>query len=84
MTLTLELTPEQEATLKRRASLAGLDVSTYAVQILADTAPTESDEDSKSLFDRLNELGVIGAVKGTSGPGDGRSWSEIEAACDPL
>ena len=84
MTLTLELTPEQEATLKRKASQAGLDVPTYAVHLLVDTVPTGADEDSKSLFDRLNELGVIGAVKGTSGPGDGRAWSEIEAACDPL
>ena len=86
MTLTIDLTPEQEAALRHKAELAGLDISEYAVKLIEEGsyAPQNDPETPKSLLESLTELGVIGMVKGTSGPGDGRAWSEIEAACDPL
>ena len=37
-----------------------------------------------SLLEDMRALGVVGAVAGIPGPGDGRAWSEIEAPCDPL
>lgn len=86
MVLTLKITSQQEETLRREASKAGMDVASYAASVLTHSLPAQEsiDQDAPSLLDRLKKLGVVGAVKGTSGPGDGRSWSEIEAACDPL
>ena len=80
MTLILDLTPDQEERLAAAAALSGVDAQTYALQRLFD-GEEEIPSSGKSLADRLRELGVLGAVSGTT-RADGRAWSEIEAACD--
>ncbi|MDR3707494.1 MAG: hypothetical protein P4L33_04280 [Capsulimonadaceae bacterium] len=84
MTLTIDLTPDEEATLMNKAALAGLDVSEYALRVLHEASLPTVQDSGETMYDSLKALGVIGIVEGTSGPGDGRSWSEIEAPCDPL
>ena len=86
MTLTIDLTPEQEKALRQRAEQVGLDISTYASRLLTEMPLATGGDAEKApfLLDRLKQLGVLGAIKGRSGPGDGRAWSEIEAASDPL
>jgi hypothetical protein len=76
MTLTLKLTKE-EAQLREKAKRAGLDPEGYLKSLIS--AP---DSNTPTLADTLKDY--IGVVNGTPGPGDGRAWSEIEAACDPL
>ena len=80
MTLTLKLSKEAESRLTMRADQEGIPVDDLIVEILEDAARS----DNPSLLDEMMALGVVGAVAGTSGPGDGRAWSEVEAACDPL
>jgi hypothetical protein len=82
MTLILELTPAQEERLAADAARSGVDTETYALRRLFDGGD-ETTPPEKSLAERLRDLGVLGAVKGTK-RADGRPWSEIEAACDPL
>lgn len=77
MTLTLKLTPQEEAALTEKAAKSGLDPISYIKQLI-----TEPDDDDISLAESLK--GYIGVIDGTPGPGDGRAWSEIDAACDPL
>ena len=80
MTLTVNLSPEAETLLADRAHLAGMPMTELITDILEEAARSSKP----NLFDEMQALGVIGAVAGTSGPADGRAWSEIEAACDPL
>jgi len=80
MTLTINLSAEAESKLSTRADQAGIPMSELIVEILEDAARTEQG----TLLDEMMALGVVGAVHGTSGPGDGRAWSHIEAASDPL
>jgi len=80
MTLTINLTPEQQARLEANAARNGVDLDTYALQRLV------GDEDDalpagQTMYDRLKALGVIGAVEGKPRK-DGRSWSEIEGFPD--
>jgi len=77
MTLTLELTPEEEAQLRSQAAKLGLDEATYVRRLIGSAILPQL-----TLADTLKEF--VGAVDGTPGPGDGRAWSEIEAPCDPV
>lgn len=79
MTLTLELTPEQEAKLKELAQAAGEDPSRYALRLI-DSSLTPGSPHA-DMAAHLRKIGVLGAVKGEP-RADGRPWSEIEAACD--
>jgi hypothetical protein len=80
MTLTINLSAEAESKLTIRADQAGIPVNELITEILEDIARA----DQPSLLDEMTALGVIGAVAGSSGPGDGRAWSDVEAACNPL
>jgi hypothetical protein len=80
MTLTLELTPDQEERLSREAARLGVDARTYAIRRLF--SEEDADLSRPSLAERLSALGVVGSVEGAPRP-DGRNRSEIEAACDP-
>ena len=84
MTLTLNLSPEEEKRLRAGAQKAGLDINAYLRQLIerADVADTATATDLRTLAESLKEF--VGVIDGTPGPGDGRAWSEIEAACDPL
>ena len=86
MTLNIDLPPEQEETLRHSAEQAGVDISTYASRLLTEMPLATGGDAEKGpfLLDRLKQVGILGAIKGTAGPGNGRAWSEIEAACDPL
>jgi hypothetical protein len=83
MTVTLELSADAEERLRRRAMLAGIAIQELVETIVEDAA-LRDDEPTPTLLDEIKALGVLGAVTGTSGPGDGRGWSEIEAPCDPI
>ena len=58
MTITLELPPEEEQHLRRRAEMAGQDVTTYLLQQvgLRITPPLLSDEEWESLADEAADL----------------------------
>ena len=79
MTLTIELTPEQEARLSAEAIRYGVDAQTYALRRLF--GEEDSDLSGPTLADRLRSLGIVGAVEGRLRP-DGKNRSEIEAASD--
>jgi len=74
MTLTIDLTSEQEAALRYKAGLAGVDLSVYAGRVLAEVSLAEQhdSEEAPSLLESLTALGVVGVVDGAPGPGDGR------------
>lgn len=83
MTITLELTPEEEAKLTAKARAVGIDdPAEYLHEMIG--APAEqlerNDAGSKPyphMAKYLREAGLIGTV--ASKPrADGRSWSEIE------
>ncbi len=79
MTITLNLTPEEEAKLTQRAVEAGNgDPADYVKALVVQDTYLAG----RTLLDRLNELGVVGSVSSTP-RADGKSWSEIEAPCDP-
>jgi hypothetical protein len=82
MTLSLNLSPEAEEQLRDRAAHVGVSIQ----DLVADMVESVISHDGppKNMADHLREIGVLGAIDGTPGPGDGRAWSEIEAACDPL
>ncbi|HEY3330231.1 MAG TPA: hypothetical protein VGK19_09445 [Capsulimonadaceae bacterium] len=71
MTLTLELTSEQETKLRDKAAKIGLDPEGYILQIIDDVPTVESSAK------RLQRLGILGGVAGNPRQ-DGRPWSEIE------
>ena len=71
MTITLELTPEQEADIQARAVAACVDPAEFVLRLIDDTRRPES------ITDRLARIGVLGGVAGKPRP-DGRAWSEIE------
>jgi hypothetical protein len=83
MTITLNLTPEQEARLAARAQAAGVSDPTEYLLKLIDTPEANGANgfSSTDMADHLRSIGVLGAVEGTP-RSDGRPWSEIEAACD--
>jgi len=94
MTITLEISSEAEVQLRRQASDAGVPFSEYLSDIVEGAArsstkasrqlPQEAIEHPEE-FDNLaflSEIGVLGSVAGKP-RSDGKSWSEIEAACDP-
>lgn len=84
MTITLNISPEAEAALTRNASLARKPVSELASELLEDAVlqMTPGNPVRSGMVEHLRRIGVIGAVQGEP-RADGRSWSEIEAACDP-
>ena len=79
MTVTLELTAEEEAKLQAKAARAGVAPAEY-LRMLIDTEPSETPS-FPDMASYLRDAGVLGAVTGTP-RSDGRAWSEIEAACD--
>lgn len=82
MTVTLNITSQTEQQLQRQAAIIGMPIQEYIMTIVENAA--SSDTSADNMADYLRSIGVLGAIDGTKGPGDGRSWSEIEAACDPL
>ncbi len=48
MTLTLEITPEMEQALARRAAAYGLEVPAYAVSLLEQAAESSTNRDSSA------------------------------------
>ena len=76
MTLTLQLTAEQEERLAADAARLGIDRETYALRRLFDE-DNPAAPSGPTMFDRLNALGVIGAIEGKPRK-DGRNRSEIE------
>ena len=61
MTVTLELSPELEARLREEAAQRHLDVSTYAVDVLAqkmNVAPTDQSQRPKRSLMELHGLGA--------------------------
>jgi hypothetical protein len=51
------------------------------VSELVEEAANRKDIGGTDVINHLREIGVVGAVRGKP-RADGRSWSEIEAACD--
>jgi hypothetical protein len=84
MTLTLDLSPEEEKRLRAGARNAGLDINAYLRRLTEHigVAGAPASMDKLTLAESLKEF--VGVIDGTPGPGDGRAWSEIEAASDPL
>lgn len=78
MTLTLELTADQESRINANASAMGIDPAEY-LRLVIDDLPSHPDgpRPGESVFDALNRIGVYGAVEGRPGP-DGKPWSECE------
>ena len=58
----------------------GVPLAEYVTRIVEEAANSYVPE--PDIIDHLRAIGVIGAVDGKK-RADGRSWSEIEAACDP-
>lgn len=78
MTLTIELTPEQEAKLRGNARATGMEPTEYIVRLI-DGAPIAKQGllPGKSLLDGLRRIGVVGAFRSEPRP-DGRAWSDVE------
>ena len=76
MTIILELTPEEEARLKKRSSRIGLTPEDYLRRSVA--PKHRKTEVKRSLADRMAE--VLGQPE--LGRGGTSNWSEVEAACD--
>lgn len=75
MTITLELTPDEEARLRKKSRRAGLTPEEYIRRSLI---PKGRQERPRSLADRMAD--VLGPPElGRAGTSN---WSEIEAACD--
>ena len=69
MTITLELTPEQEAKLLDCARARGVEPAEYLVGLIDQIQPAQQALlPGESLLDGLKRIGVIGAVAG--GPTD--------------
>jgi len=78
MTLTLELSPEQEARLQKKANANGVAPAEYLMRLLdKEQEFDEGPRPGESLLDGLMRIGVVGAFK-SSPRADGRAWSEIE------
>ena len=80
MTITIDLTEEQETRLKARTKAAGMNDPAEYLRRVIDGEPTDAPPYS-DMAAYLRKAGVLGAVKGTPRV-DGRPWSEIEAAYD--
>ena len=78
MTLTIELTSEQEARIQAQAQAVGVDPAAFVLRLIDEVSSLPPTRDMAA---HLRAIGVIGAVKGAP-RADGRAWSEIEAACD--
>jgi len=72
MTITLELTADQELRLQERARALGLAPQEYLIRSIDGPSPAY-----ESLGDRLRRLGALGAFESMPRP-DGRPWSEVE------
>jgi len=78
MTLTLELTLEQEIRLQERARASGVAPAEYLLHLLDNAQEfAEGPRPGESLLDGLKRIGVVGAFK-SSPRVYGRPWSEIE------
>ena len=86
MTITLELTPEQEATLKAKARESGVEPAEVLLRLLDETRTAGLDAFStekgsqlrrETTGERLRRLGVLGGAAGKP-RADGRPWSEVE------
>ena len=78
MTITLELTPDQEARVEAKARAFGIQPSAVVLRLI-DDMPSESHGllPGESLLDGLKRIGVVAAYK-SKPRADGRPWSEIE------
>lgn len=76
MTITIELTSEEETLLRQRASRAGVTPEEYLRRSIAPRGRKAALK--RSLADRMAE--ILGEPD--LGRGGTSNWSEIEAACD--
>jgi len=78
MTITLELTPDQEARIEARARALGIDPAEYLLRMVDDLpSPHKGLLPGETLLDGMKRIGVVAAY--TSKPrADGRAWSECE------
>ena len=78
MTLTLDLTPEQEAKLKARAEAAGLPPEQFMTQLL-EAAPATGPGllPGETVLDAARRAGFADAFEFPP-RSDGRAWSEVE------
>ena len=76
MTITLNLTPEEESLLRERSSRIGITPEEYLRRPLGPRIRKASAQGS--LADRMAE--VLGQPE--LGRGGTSAWSEVEAACD--
>ena len=78
MTLTVELTPEQEDKLQDLARAAGTTPAAQVVRMIDEApAPAKGLLPGETLLDALKRLGVWGAFEFPP-RADGREWSEVE------
>jgi len=77
MTLTIELTTEQEARLLEKARAIGLEPAAYLIRTIEASEPKPGLLPGETLLDAARRAGAVGAVIGTP-RADGRQWSEIE------
>lgn len=89
MTIILDISPETETLLRERAMDEGQPMAKVAIELIEAglhapkplPASPNAQAEEETFSDYLERIGVRGAVE--SRPrADGRSWSEIEAACD--
>ena len=84
MTITIEPPADMTETLTVAAAREGLTLEAFALHAALERARSLGQTTEAPLPKRSTLRDFAGIVDGTSGPGDGRAWSEIEAACDPF
>jgi len=83
MTLTVNLSSEAAERLRIKSARVGKSMQSLISDIVEAAVATDEPVPN-NMADRMRAMGLLGAIDGTPGPGDGRAWSEIEAASDPL
>jgi hypothetical protein len=78
MTITLDLTPEQEARIEARARAIGVAPAAHVLRLIDEAPPAPKGLlPGESLLDALKRAGYAGAFEFEPRP-DGRQWSEVE------
>ena len=77
MTLTLNLTPEQEARLNAQALAAGLDPAAYVLHMIEQGPEPKGLLPGETLLDAFERLGAVGVIDAPPRP-DGKAWSQCE------
>ena len=78
MTITIDLTPEQESRISAEARAAGIAPAQVVLRLIDDLHPRPTGLlPGETLLDAFMRLGAVGAVEGRPRP-DGKPWSECE------